>query len=198
MSRACFPTVYGFETRMPKVGSAIELDVVVHASLPFTVLKPQPGQCRRALPLKWSRACFPTVYGFETRMPKVGSAIELDVVVHASLPFTVLKPQPGQCRRALPLKWSRACFPTVYGFETSKYFGYIAMNNLLVVHASLPFTVLKLLSLLQMLASLLLQRRACFPTVYGFETLFWYAEYEFTSLYIVVHASLPFTVLKLL
>ncbi len=67
-------------------------------------------------------------------------------VVHASLPFTVLKQDYSLNR-------------------------HMRAYHVRVVHASLPFTVLKLSHLLLFLIHLYAVCRACLLTVYGFETL---------------------------
>ena len=67
---------------------------VVHASLPFTVLK----------------------LDVVTESSGVGSDVH---VVHASLPFTVLKPKYQEEHLSLTDLEGRACLLTVYGFETT-------------------------------------------------------------------------------
>ena len=97
---------------------------VVHASLPFTVLKLNFHECRDA-------------------------CISCGTVVHASLPFTVLKRREIRIGSFVANIQSRACFPTVYGFETLRVRYHICVSTRVpVVHASLPFTVLKLLEML--------------------------------------------------
>ena len=90
-SRACLLTVYGFETQR---------DVITNAAQAST-----------------GRACLLTVYGFETSITDAINPDGENEVVHASLPFTVLKLLENRgIKRAAPN--SRACLLTVYGFET--------------------------------------------------------------------------------
>ena len=67
MSRACLLTVYGFETKLQGTNwNSVSFPDVVHASLPFTVLK-------------------------QDVIVQVLGCLGRHLVVHASLPFTVLK-----------------------------------------------------------------------------------------------------------
>ena len=144
-SRACLLTVYGFETLVGRYGNKGVVSI--------------------------SRACLLTVYGFETyrntdrnvsgnirkscmppyrlRFWNIFAIVSKHllsggVVVHASLPFTVLK---------------LVCWVFI-----------VIPPYLTVVHASLPFTVLKHLFLVVLLRYTMRTSRACLLTVYGFET----------------------------
>ncbi len=115
--------------------------IVVHASLPFTVLKLRVASTGSTAKLSTSRACLPTVYGFETRLSfSTYPAKRLMLVVHASLPFTVLKPSSSSSHRTIS---SRDVVHASLPFTVLKLYELCAPFLLMppVVHASLPFTV---------------------------------------------------------
>ena len=170
----------------------------MHASLPFTVLKLPSGTLASITIDIKRRACLLTVYGFETwHWWLTWQSLPRSDVVHASLPFTVLKHSFNLVPSMNPVLLGRACLLTVYGFETLplpqqtsnqtlpgscmppyrlRFWNFImsrtsiSTSNIQVVHASLPFTVLK------------------HSRVNLSDKDVWQPG--------VVHASLPFTVLK--
>ena len=122
-------------------------NTVVHASLPFTVLK-LCFSCASLYPLSiiWRSCMLPYRLRFWNISASMAHQdLSLIWVVHASLPFTVLKLNNRDIHDVGVLDNSRACFPTVYGFET--YYNIYLLSSLLLSSG-----------------------RACFPTVYGFET----------------------------
>ena len=172
--RACFPTVYGFETRSLRFMQRFYLNRnVVHASLPFTVLKQNGSQCRsHYMPWYVVHASLPFTVLKRDEFDYQHCCLIISVV-HASLPFTVLKHNHKITfvTGALKCQVVHASLPFTVLKHNHKITFVTGALKCQVVHASLPFTVLKLLNSSTAAFSIsLVEGRACFPTVYGFET----------------------------